>query len=75
MTDNSPNHRPRFINFPPLEKQAFYGINDEAFEGDGDSLEEEEFERTRYYPFLDNKITGEVENCGEEEGDVELGEG
>ena len=54
-------------------KCALCDINDDIFEGNGDSLEEEEFERVMYHPFLDHEVTGEVEKSREEEGDVELG--
>jgi len=50
-------------------------VDDEAFDGDDNRLEEEEPERTRCYPFLVREVAGEVEDCGEEEGDVELGVG
>ena len=48
-------------------------MNDQVFEGDGGCLEEEEFERTGWYPSLGHEITGGVDKCREEEGDVELG--
>ena len=54
-------------------KCALCDINNNIFEGNGDGLEEEEFERVIYHPFLDHEVTGEVEKSREEEGDIELG--
>ena len=48
-------------------------MNDEVLEGDGDGLEEEEFERVIRHPPLEHEVTGEVNESREEEGDVELG--
>jgi len=60
---------------PPSMKRAFCEINDEIFEGDNDGLEEEEFERAIYDPFLEHEVTGAVEEPREEEADIELGVG
>ena len=42
-------------------------MDDEAFKGNGDGLEEEEFE---YHPSLEHEVTSEAEKSREEECDV-----
>ena len=54
-------------------KQAFREVNDEVFKGDGDGLEEEEFERVIRHPPLEHEVAEAVNESREEEGDVELG--
>ena len=56
-------------------KYAFCAVNDEVFDGNGDGLEEEEFEGSVYQPFLEHEVTREVDKCREEKGDIELGIG
>lgn len=79
VTDYSQNHPSpspvdvfRFELDPHPAKGAFRDIDHEVFKGDGDSLEEEKFERVVNQLLLDHDVTGKVDESREEEGEIEL---
>ena len=54
-------------------EQTLCDVDDEVFEGNGDGLEGEEFDRGVCYAFREQEVTGTVEEPRKKESNIELG--